>query len=261
MFIVVADIVCGVSCAAVAATVATPDTTQAPLSIVHSIQDERASDSSPTARLKSLDELLGLVVAEEGIDASTTDRSRPGELDHALSDGEPVDRMRKVQHLLEQASEAIGEADYSLATQRLQERAAKMIDDLLADAERQQQQRQSSSSSGSSSGNPQQQDGQGGQSPQDKMADKDGSQQAQSNERDSAKRQGDSTTGEQRGDQMPDRVDGDAAGAMEATAIEWGSLPPRVRDVLRQGLRERMSTPYRAWTEAYFRRIAEESRR
>ncbi len=214
-----------------------------------------------TPQLKSLDELLGLVVIEEGANSQSADGVRPGELDEAFSDGKPVDRMRKVQYLLEQASEAIGDEDYSLATQRLQERAAKMIDDLLADAERQQQQRQSSSSSGSSSGKPQQQDGQGGQSPQDKMADKDGSQQAQSGERNKGDRRQDQANGEQDADHMPDRVDGDASGAMEATAIEWGSLPPRVRDVLRQGLRERMSTPYRAWTEAYFRRIAEESRR
>ncbi|MDA0802190.1 MAG: hypothetical protein O2819_00325 [Planctomycetota bacterium] len=229
--------------------------------VSRAIDDDRSDDDQATTpRLKSLDELLGLVVIEGGPSTDAGPASVHPGLEEALADGKPLDRMRKVQSLLEQASDAIGREDYSLATQRLQERAVKMIDDLLADAEQQQQRQQSCSSGGSSSSSSQDQQSQGGQSAQDQMADKDGSQQAKSGEREDATRQGNPKAGDPDGDQLPDRMDGDASGAMEATGIEWGSLPPRIREVLRQGLRERMSTPYRAWTEAYFRRIAEESR-
>ena len=42
---------------------------------------------------------------------------------------------------------------------------------------------------------------------------------------------------------------------------EWGNLPPRTRDMVQQGVREKMSSVYRRWTEAYYRRIAEEAKR
>lgn len=207
--------------------------------------------------LRTLDELLGLADAVGG----AVDNA---ELEESLRDGEPLDRLRTVERLLGDASDAIAAGDLSLGTQRLQERASKMIDDLLADAEQQQQQQQGgSSSSGGGEASPS--DGQQGADPAagDKSADRDGSGQADAQERaEQTPKDGEGgRDGNRDGDTPPQRQDGDPTGALEATAIEWGSLPPRVRDVLRQGLRERMSTPYRAWTEAYFRRIAEESRR
>ena len=49
--------------------------------------------------------------------------------------------------------------------------------------------------------------------------------------------------------------------ALEESGVEWGNLPDRVRDMIRQGLRERPSSLYERLTEAYYRRLAEESSR
>lgn len=56
---------------------------------------------------------------------------------------------------------------------------------------------------------------------------------------------------------MEDPLNPDAFLAGEA---EWGSLPPRVREQMRQGMRERMSSVYRTWTERYYERVAKESK-
>jgi hypothetical protein len=60
---------------------------------------------------------------------------------------------------------------------------------------------------------------------------------------------------------MPEQVDPIEGGALSETDSEWGNLPPRTRDMVQQGVREKMSSVYRRWTEAYYRRIAEEAKR
>ncbi len=44
---------------------------------------------------------------------------------------------------------------------------------------------------------------------------------------------------------------------IEETRSEWGNLPPRIRDELLQGLRERFSHIYRTLTEDYYRHLAD----
>ncbi|NCF38744.1 MAG: hypothetical protein GWP75_01340, partial [Planctomycetia bacterium] len=50
-------------------------------------------------------------------------------------------------------------------------------------------------------------------------------------------------------------------GVLDESQVEWGSLPPRVRDLITQGMRDQMSQLYRSLTEAYYRRMAEEADR
>ena len=45
---------------------------------------------------------------------------------------------------------------------------------------------------------------------------------------------------------------------LEEGRVEWGRLPDRVRDLIRQGRRDRISSIYRRLTEQYYRRLAEE---
>ena len=53
---------------------------------------------------------------------------------------------------------------------------------------------------------------------------------------------------------------GQPNGPMEATRSEWGNLPPRVREELSQGLHEPFSPIYKEMTEAYYKRLAQESK-
>ena len=46
--------------------------------------------------------------------------------------------------------------------------------------------------------------------------------------------------------------------AIEQLRKEWGILPPRVREELSDGLRERFSPLYRRMTEAYYKALAEQ---
>ena len=45
----------------------------------------------------------------------------------------------------------------------------------------------------------------------------------------------------------------------EESDVEWGNLPERMRNLLRQGMRESVSKMYRNLTESYYRRIAEDA--
>ena len=47
----------------------------------------------------------------------------------------------------------------------------------------------------------------------------------------------------------------------DESRAEWGRLPPRVREAVRQGLRDPMSAAYRRLTQDYYRRLAEEPKR
>ena len=61
------------------------------------------------------------------------------------------------------------------------------------------------------------------------------------------------------GESMPPGLDGvELRDAGLADAAAWGALPARLRDTLRQGLSERFSSLYERFTEAYYRRLAEE---
>jgi len=48
---------------------------------------------------------------------------------------------------------------------------------------------------------------------------------------------------------------------LEESGAEWGRLPQRVRDLIRQGSRDRVSSVYRRLTEEYYRRMAEDAAR
>ncbi len=50
-------------------------------------------------------------------------------------------------------------------------------------------------------------------------------------------------------------------GVIEETGSEWGSLPARVRDMLRQGRQDRYSVIYERLTAEYYRKLAEEAGR
>jgi len=139
------------------------------------------------------------------------------------------------------------ESDPGLDTQRTQQGVIDKLDQLIAAAKKQQSSGKGQpkpGQSGQESGNAQNQGQQPGQ----------GQGQAQS----PGQAQG---QGENSGEFSPGAANQAAAEAraLEELREEWGSLPPRLRGELMEGLQEHFSPMYRSLTEAYYRQIAQES--
>jgi hypothetical protein len=192
----------------------------------------------------SLDELLGL----------TPDKPAKPEGDAPPPSADPVrtalDRKltaREVSEQIEQAVQLMGDTalrlstsrDTGIETQRMQDEIIRKLDMLIQSAQQQQQQQRSSSSS--SNGDPSQQPAQ----PQGQQQTNQGGQAEDS-----------------QSEAMPP-AGGDAKPNPEIAArgAAWGSLPERVRDALLQGNADQYSSLYQRWTEAYYRRLAEEANR
>ena len=192
----------------------------------------------------SLDDLLGI---EEGEDADDTEAVAEAErqraLDRALDEEKPDDAFKSaVSDMQESANLLRDNQSTGLGTQRLQTRIIERLQILIDSARKQQQNQQQSSSSSSSSSSQQQDPGQQSQSQQPE-----GSEQQNADP-------SETTAGNPPGFQEA-VLDGE----IEETGMEWGNLPPRVRERITQGMRDRVSELYRSLTEAYYRRMAEEA--
>ena len=198
----------------------------------------------------SLDDLLGI---EESEDADETDAIAEAErkraLDQALSEEKPADAFKSaVKDMKESANLLQDGMSTGLGTQRLQIRIVDRLQILIDSARRQQQQQQQQQQQSSSSSSSESQ-----QSPGKRQ---DGEQSSQESEN-------------QQRNQSPSDASGSANppgpesaildGEIEETGMEWGNLPPRVRERITQGMRDRVSELYRSLTEAYYKRMAEEA--
>jgi len=217
-------------------------------------QDEPAKPASP----RSLDELLG-ITPDGGADSAAS-RKRQDELDRTLRRQDLDDLARSATESMRTASRLMVESgDAGLGTRRAQAQALADIDALLDAAnrmQRQQQQQQSGSSSEAS--------GRGSMSRSSRGA----PQQAEkvgpppSNKGDDPSRSNrDSKSGQDGMSERPPEATDDSAkadGSLEEGRSEWGRLPPRIREILSQSRRDRVSALYQQATEAYYRRLAEE---
>ncbi|MEM1446867.1 MAG: hypothetical protein AAGF84_12480 [Planctomycetota bacterium] len=158
---------------------------------------------------------------------------------------------------MDRVADRLGDArDPGLDTQRMQESILARLDQLIEAA--QQQQSSSSSSSSSSSGS---------SSNQDSSAQNAGQDSGQGSQPQPGGSQGQAAAGQPGGDGenpggfSPGQVGpiDPGQGAIDEVRSEWGSLPPRLRDELTNGLDEPYSPVYRNLTEAYYRRLAEEA--
>ncbi len=167
-----------------------------------------------------------------------------------LTAQEAADLFRQVVRDMDEVAHLLGEErNAGLPTQRKQEEILAKLDQVIAAARQQQQQ----SGSGSQS---QQQARQ-----QDRAGDPAAQQQNQNQQ--GANQAGDqATSGENPDNFSPGNVRGvqNDERAMNENRVEWGNLPPRLRDELQQGFGERFSPIYRDLTEAYYRRLAEEGK-
>jgi hypothetical protein len=239
-----------------------------------------AEAAPPPARPKSLDELLGTGGAgrrdavdtdrKEGADpaqrptAATVAESGAGSdsgaaksesaaesvagdsaLRRALTEQEAADAFQQILAQMRRSATLLDErSETGLETQRIQEEVLAKLDLLL----RQPPRRGQGSSSSSRSQQQQQQ------------------QQVPNQQRGAAGEQ-ENQAGQQEGDQassaapgVPLQEEALLEQALESEGSEWGNLPERVRDMIRQGVRSRPSSLYLRLTEDYYRRLAEESR-
>ena len=199
---------------------------------------EEASESPP-----SLAELLGI---ETERDSNETDAAAESErqrsLDSALAEEEPSAAFK--QAILDMDETAVllrNKQATGLGTQRLQIRIVERLQALIDSAKRQQQQQQQQQSSNSDSG----------QDPGQRQEGEEQQQQGQQQQQ----QQG----GEANGVNPPSPQHAELEESIDETRIEWGGLPPRVRELINQGMRDRVSELYRSLTEQYYRRMAEDA--
>lgn len=196
--------------------------------------------------LPGLDELLGLPSSgkpadEEG--AALYEELDPSkiELDRKLTAKEAADKLASaVQQMEETAFRMERVRDTGLVTQRLQEEIITKLDVLIKQAE------QSSSSSSSSSSSQ-------SQPSQMQPGDQQQSSQNQSQPSGDASQAGSNAAG---GLPAFEQNPGDQ---LDAARAAWGALPERVREKLLEGTSDYFSEYYRALTEAYYKRLAEEA--
>ena len=202
---------------------------------------------------KSLDDLLGVPQGESGGGSAEDAARREQEkrLEKSLDESSMSDLVQRALDGMKTASERLTDAkDAGLGTQRVQEDVVKTLDRLLQEAQRRQSK---SSSSSKSSGkrdhkqDPSEQNGQ--QQKQQQKKPTKSSQTSSSNDSNDDSREG------TRDDAIAQTQE------LNESRIEWGRLPERVRELVLQGRRDRVSTIYERLTREYYRRLAEEASR
>ena len=231
---------------------------------------------------KSLDELLGLgggksdageapAADDAARAAAEAERAARERLAKVLNDEELRDLMREVVAGMRRSATLLDGKESGTAVQRVQAETLARLDALIESAQqRQQQQRQQQSSSSSSSSSQSQSSGQQqgesqGQSQGEEESRREAARRAAEEARrraeEQARREAAASGDPQGGTPEADSADAVQGGPLEQSEAEWGRLPARTREAVRQGLREKMSTTYKWWTEQYYRRIAEEARK
>lgn len=179
----------------------------------------------------------------------TADETRQRELRQALTEEEAGEAFAQAVVQMSRSASLLGESlDPGIDTQRIQEDVLAKLDLLL----KQPSKKSKSSSSSSSQSASQSQDPR-------KAPPKPSEQQGQQQQEGTRSEKPASETNESAG-AVP-RQEGALEQSLEGSGAEWGNLPARVRDMIRQGLRDRPSSLYQRLTEEYYRRLAEDSSR
>jgi hypothetical protein len=192
---------------------------------------EEQPASPPEGDLPSLDDLLDL----SDSDKPAADDAARRELEDLLAGEKVAEEFGEAVRLMGQTADRLQTGrDTGLATQRLQEDVLKKLDAMIAAAKEQKNDQNSSSGAASEK------------------------HQNQPNQPQSTQNQAGS--GENKGQvDPPARTDGAVNPPVDSAGAAWGGLPARVREALSQGQADSYSAIYRALTEAYYRRLAEEA--
>ena len=211
--------------------------------------DPKTSEDEPPP---SLDDLLEIEESGTGDDDAPIAESDRRALDAVLAEEKPTEAFRAALADMLVSSDLLeARSDSGLGTQRIQQRIVDRLQALIESAARQQQP-QPQPQPGSSQQQQQDPGRRNDQEPQD------GGQDGKQNEGDARNDQGDQDGSSV---QPPPPEGGELAGPLDGVGIEWGGLPPRMRELITQGTRDRVSEMYRSLTEAYYRRMAEEGGR
>ncbi|MFW6335612.1 MAG: hypothetical protein ACOC3G_00585 [Phycisphaeraceae bacterium] len=216
------------------------------------LADDAAADSSPT-----LDELLELEPEPAEPSPDPTEPADGQAKDGEVKDGEPGDSdagdsvsealdMAKAADVFDEAvvqmegvSRRLGEQrDPGRVTQRTQREIIQKLEQVIAAAKQQ----QGGGGKDKPSSKQQQQ--------QSRSIAKQGSASSPSNSPSSQSHSGDFSPGSAQ--------EHEEGGDLEELREEWGSLPPRLRNELSEGLSEPFSPVYRELTESFYRRLGEE---
>jgi hypothetical protein len=198
-----------------------------------------------------LDELLG--IAGDGGATDAANQKRKDLLEKSLKQEDLDDLAKSAMESMRLASRMMVEqADGGLGTQRAQVQALADLDALLEAATRNQKQQGSPSSSSSSSSTSSRRGQPRGGDPDPTTRPASTDEQARGTQ---PRGPGDQARGEQ---QPPVDSASTTEGTLEEGRSEWGNLPPRIREILSQSRRDRVSALYQQATEAYYRRLAEE---
>ena len=207
--------------------------------------DESRSPKPESSDPPSLDDLLDIEENEDRDEGDAIAESDRRDLDTALAEEDPDDAFRRAVEDMQESADLLGDRNASgIGIQRLQQRIIDRLQ-ILVNSAQQQQQQQQQQSPGSSSSDQQREPGRQQQQQQQQQQQREGQQQSQ---------QADGSS-----QNPPPPEFADLEGGLEGAGVEWGGLPPRVRELISQGMRDRVSEMYRSLTEAYYRRLAEEA--
>jgi hypothetical protein len=219
-----------------------------------------SSDSSQSSKQqpRSLDELLGVPSPSVG-DAAGAAAADEGEeakkLQRSLNESSIEDLVLKAIEGMRSASERLaGVGDAGIGTQRIQEDVVRTLDRLLEEAGKQKNRKASKGKQRQGSSQPR---NSGGSEPPEPS----GQQSARADAEQSSSSPSEATASgsrDQVGDETREEIAG-SQGELDETRIEWGRLPERVRELVLQGRRDRVSTVYERLTREYYRRLAEEA--
>jgi len=212
------------------------------------------------AESPSLDDLLDLNPAPTNPanpdNANQASPDKPAPTDATVPDkiipppeagGSPEQIFDRALARMREASDRMGDKrDVGLQTQRLQTSALTLMDQVIAEAAKRQQQQQ------------QQSDDQSQQQQQQQNGSSENASQSQQQATGPSQPSGSSTPSDGNTSRGTP-TNANAGEPLEELQSQWGNLPPRLRDQLLQGMNERFSPIYQQLTEAYYRRLAEES--
>jgi hypothetical protein len=227
----------------------------------------RSNDRGDTSKsAKSLDELLGVPNAPSASEGQSSDsaidaaeREQAKRLQRSLDEASLQDLVQKALEGMRSASSRLtDQSDAGLGTQRIQEDVVKSLERLLEEAQKQQKKQQGSRSSSSSASRSQQQRKSGeSQDP----SERNGQQRQPERSRAQGQQKSSSSASGDVEAEVGTRDTDEAAvgGELSESRVEWGQLPERVRELVLQGRRDRVSTIYERLTREYYRRLAEEA--
>ena len=214
----------------------------------------------------SLDDALGIG------DGKPADQP-PSTIEESLSGAKPRDILQSALDDMARSAQLLEAKEAGLPTRRAQQSVVRKLDERIATARRmqEQQQQQHQQQAGQAGGAQPRRNRQGGQEQDQSSGEQPGRDEPRPGADDQSRRRAGDRDGNgrpqgQRADagaqEPPEAVDPtDDMAQFDESRAEWGRLPPRVREAVRQGLRDPMSAAYRRLTQDYYRRLAEEQRR